>query len=57
MTELTAMTELHQHTWTLAQKQAVVAGVRDLLEGDESPRARDALALAEEVLGAHPGRG
>lgn len=37
--------------WTVAQRQAVVGALRDVVGEDEAPRARECIVIAEEVLG------
>ncbi|MEM9453603.1 MAG: hypothetical protein AAGF11_05460 [Myxococcota bacterium] len=43
--------------WSVEQRRALVAGVRDLVADEPGPRAQDALALAQEVLGPWPEQG
>lgn len=43
--------------WNLAQRRAAVAAVRDIVGDDEAPRARDCIALAQEVLGPNQATG
>jgi len=46
-----------QPKWTLEQRQAVVAAIRDIVGTDHAPRARECIAIAEQVLGPHPQTG
>lgn len=51
------MDEARLNQWSIEQRRALVAGVRDLVADDQGGRAQDALALAQEVLGPWPERG
>jgi len=49
--------EIGEHRWTEGQRRVVMGAVEDLLEGDESPRARELVALAQGTLGVTAARG